>query len=496
MINTNVTPPHPVRQLLTRYNAILLAAWAARRELAGPARLADERAFLPAALSLQETPVHPAPRRAAIAIMVLFSITVAWACLSHVDVVAIAHGRIVITDRTKLVQPLENAVIKAIHVKNGDQVSEGQLLVELDATTTQADSKRLHTEKEWATSELLRTQALLKSIDSKKPPKIVSNDDAILEYKEQIDTLLKAEWSDIISKLEKLDADAAHRKAEIRTIETQLNKLQALLPTAQQREQDFIRLAKQGYVPQHDLQDRQREKLELEQDIAIQNARKSEYYSALRQNENERSVFLSETKKNLQNRYNQANLEFNRITEEIIKAEQKNALTRLNSPVSGVVQQLGVHTPGGVVTAAQVLMIIVPSNRNVIAEVQIENKDIGFVSAGQSAEIKIDAFPYTRYGTIPGTLTILAADAVSRDAMQSTQYQTEQDPSPAQANAASAFFPATLELAQSHLNIDGRKIDLSPGLSLTAEIKTGKRRIVEYLFSPLQQYADESMRER
>ena len=136
---------HPALELLTRYKAVLQAAWQARHELAGPKRLADEAAFLPAALSLQESPPHPAPRRALWAIMGLFVIALLWACVGQVDIVAVAPGRIVVSEGTKLIQPLEASVVTAIKVKDGDHVEAGHVLIELDATAPMADQVRAMT---------------------------------------------------------------------------------------------------------------------------------------------------------------------------------------------------------------------------------------------------------------------------------------------------------------------------------------------------------------
>ena len=131
--------PHPLKELLDRYTRVLRAAWEHRDQLAGPRLLVDEQAFLPAALSLQETPVHPAPRRFAIVICVVFAVAVLWSIVGRVDIVAVAPGRIVVGGRTKLIQPLERSVVKAVLVKDGDAVEEGQVLVELDGTVANAD---------------------------------------------------------------------------------------------------------------------------------------------------------------------------------------------------------------------------------------------------------------------------------------------------------------------------------------------------------------------
>lgn len=103
------TSRYPASELLACYRAIFKAAWQHRHELAGPARLADEQAFLPVALSLQETPSNPAPRRIAFVLMALFLIALAWAILGKIDIVAVAPGRIIVSDRTKAIQPLERS---------------------------------------------------------------------------------------------------------------------------------------------------------------------------------------------------------------------------------------------------------------------------------------------------------------------------------------------------------------------------------------------------
>ena len=157
-------PRHPAIELLARYRAIFQAAWQHRHELAGPARLADEQAFLPAALSLQETPVHPAPRRIAYVLMALFLIALAWAILGKIDIVAVAPGRVIVSDRTKVIQPLERSVVQRILVKDGDHVQAGQPLVELDPTTAQADKASLVETRKAAQSEWLRAQILQKML--------------------------------------------------------------------------------------------------------------------------------------------------------------------------------------------------------------------------------------------------------------------------------------------------------------------------------------------
>ncbi|MCE4556543.1 HlyD family type I secretion periplasmic adaptor subunit [Roseateles cellulosilyticus] len=472
-------PRHPFIELLARYRAIFKAAWDRRDELAGPKRMLDERAFLPAAIALQETPPHPAPHRAIIAICALFTIALLWACFGQIDIVAVAQGRVVVSQRSKTLQPLETSVVKAIHVKDGDKVKAADLLIELDSTLTAADSTRVTEERSAAQSESLRSQALLTALRQGSPPSLPA---AALKGLTDADRAsasirLQSEWADISAKLAKFAAETARRKAEIATGEQLVAKLQTTLPLAQQREKDFKSLTEQGFVANHAGQDRTRERVELERDLATAQARLQEAKAALAETEQGLQAYRAETLRTLQDREAQAGLKARQLAEEGTKADKRNQLTRLTAPVAGTVQQLAVHTTGGVVKEAEVLLVLVPDDAEVTAEVVLENKDVGFVRNGQEAAIKLETFPYTRYGTVQAQVQSITADAV-------------------QDEKRGAIFPATLVLNQSAINVDGKRIKLAPGMNLTAEIKTGKRRVIDYLLSPVQQHLDESLKER
>lgn len=465
---------HPARDLLARYKAVWQAAWQARNELAGPERLADEAAFLPAALSLQATPVHPAPRRAAVLICVLFAVVLLWSIFGKVDIVAVAHGRILVSERTKTIQPLESSVVSRVLVKDGDAVKAGQVLVELDATAANADQASVGERFRAADAELQRTTALLDALASGRLP---VNPFGTQKRRAEDAAQLHAEWQDITARLAKLDAEAQRREAEAGTVREAVAKLEATLPLARQREADVKGLADQGFMNQHAGQDRSRERIELERDLALQKARLTEAAAAIAESRRNRAAYQAETQRALRERQAQASTKREQLAQELSKTEQRTRLTQLTAPVDGTVQQLAVHTAGGVVTEAQVLMIIVPRDAEVIAEVVLENKDVGFVNAGQQAEVKLETFPFTRYGTVPATVTQLSADAVNDE-------------------KRGAIFPATMKLHRTQLDVDGKRITLVPGMNLTAEIKTGSRRVIDYLLSPVQTAAQESLRER
>ncbi len=481
--STRPDAAHPVRELARRYAAVFAVVWQHRHELAGPARHADEAAFLPAALSLQETPVHPAPRRFALAICALFVAALAWACLGHVDIVAVASGRIVVSQRTKTLQPLETSVVRQVRVKNGDAVSAGQVLVELDATNALADGATLAEQWRAAASDERHSAALLEALRLNRAPESAlpaagvdgGPDDLVDTPFER--GQLQAEWADVSARLARLGSEVAQREAQLATARAAIAKLEATLPLARQREADVKSLSAQGFMSGHAGQDRERERIIIEQDLLTERARLAEAMAAQRESVDARSAYLAETRRELGERQAQAALKRQQLTQERSKAEQRQRLTQLVAPVAGTVQQVAVHTEGGVVTPAQVLMVIVPRDALVTAEVVIDNKDIGFVNAGQAAVIKLETFPYTRYGTVGATVSSVSADAVTDE-------------------QRGAIFPAVLALQQTSIDVDGKRIGLSPGMNLSAEITTGQRRVIDYLLSPVRQAMDESLRER
>ena len=475
---------HPALELVARYRAVFRAAWTQRLELAGPRRLADEAAFLPAALSLQDTPVHPAPRRLAWVIIMLFVITLAWATLGSIDIVAVASGRIIVSDRTKVIQPFERGVVRRILVKDGDRVSAGQLLVELDPTAARADIVSLTESARAAKSECLRARTLLSllagtlkatspvALDARHIPS-----DWNAQARAEAQTQLAAEWNDIMARLGRLDAEYQRRQAEQSTVRAMVAKIEATLPIALKRERDFQALTAQGFVSSHANQDRTRERIELDRDLATQQSRLLEARAMLKEAEQARLAYLAETGKALNERMALAELKRHQYEQDLAKAFQREQLASLIAPVDGTVQQLALHTEGGVVTEAQPIMVIVPEGAELSAEVMLENKDIGFVAPGQEVVVKLETFPFTRYGVINAIVNKVTQDAITDE-------------------KRGAVFPALLKLREMHINVDGKPIKLAPGMNVTAEIKTGKRKVIEYLFGSIQKAANESLRER
>ena len=490
-----------MRALLKRYRQVWQLAWAARHELAGPRLLASEQAFLPAALSLQDTPVHPAPRRVMAIISVCFLSALLWAALGHIDVVAVAPGRVIVSERSKVIQPLEAATVRAIHVRDGQQVQEGQLLIELDST--QVGAEHSQNRQQWlaAHSEKQRTQALQTALSTGALPTLTTQSASIwcertaptqCEPWQTLRQQLSTEWQDIRSKRERLAATVQTRAGQIEVAQASIGRLQGLIGNLRQRESDYNTLAKQGFISQHGLQDKSRDRQDLENELLRVRAEHTTAMAAHQEAIKEQNAYWAEVQKGLVQRQFTSQQEIERLTQEQVKSAQRLQLLQLRAPVSGYVQQLAVFTPGGVVTPAQALMVIVPSGHEISAEVMVPNKDIGFVHAGQTVRLKLETFSFTRYGTLDGEVTWVSADALTRD-----QQNAASANNPASnGQAPLAYFPAHIKLVKNTINVDGKSMPVTPGLNVTAEIKTGRRTVLDYLLSPIQKTLDESVGER
>ena len=468
---------HAFADLFKRYAKIFRYAWSQRKATDSPSLQSHEALFLPAALSLRDTPVHPAPRIALWLIMAFALIAVLWAIFGRIDVVATAVGKIIPNDRTKVIQPMETSVVKAIHVRDGQEVKLGQLLIELDATTATADSDRLRNEALTARLEALRAQTLLTALASGVPPRLqpLVGADTPRLLAEQGQTT--GQYQEYQARQLQLQAELARRRAELQATQDQVVKLEQTAPIARQRAQDYQKLVKENFISQHGYLEREQARIEQEQDLASSRSKVAAIRAALLEAQRQQATLAAETRRQLLDQHNLSTQKAASLEQELVKADQRGRLMHMTAPVAGTVQQLAVHTVGGVVTPAQPLMVIVPKDNVLEIEAMLPNKDIGFVNPGQDAEVKVETFPFTKYGTLHGTITQVSSDAIQDEKL-------------------GLIYSTRVKLAKDTLRVENKTVRLSPGMAVTVEVKTGKRRVIEYFLSPLMQVTSESLRER
>lgn len=468
---------HALIDLYKRYARVFRHAWSHRKQLDTPGLQTHEAQFLPAALALRDTPVHPAPRIALWFIMAFAIIAVLWAAFGRIDIVATAAGKIIPNDRTKLIQPLETAVVKAIHVRDGQTVQPGQLLVELDATSATADSERLSNEALTARLEEARASAMLSALTNGHAPRLanIAGADAARMLAEQ--SQVSGQYQEYLARRSQLQAEIERRQAELQAAHELVAKLEQTAPIARKRAADYKKLVKDNFISEHGYLEREQARIELEQDLAGSRAKLSEIRAALTEAQRQQATLYAETRRLLLDQKSQAVQKAASLEQELVKAESRGRQMRLTAPVAGTVQQLAVHTVGGVVTPAQPLMVIVPKESVLEVEAWLPNKDIGFVNAGQQAEVKVETFPFTKYGALQGKVTQVSSDAIQDEKL-------------------GLVYATRVKLAKDTLRVENKTVRLTPGMAVTVEVKTGTRRVIEYFLSPLMQYGQESLRER
>jgi hemolysin D len=467
------------RELLNRYRSAWRHAWNNRKAMDPPHRLRHEVQFLPAALALQDAPVHPAPRIIQWTLMVFAALTLLWACVGEIDVVATATGKVVPSGKSKIIQPSEVAVVKAIHVHDGQAVKAGDVLVELDARITSADVERLRSDLLAAQVDNARATALLEAIQQDTQPASLQAliPQANTQQLEAAQRWVQGQYLELRSNLDMASAEIDQRSAEIQAAQAWVSKLQESLPITRELSADYKRLLDKAYIAKHAYLEKEQARLDQERELAVQQARVLELKAAKQEAERRRTGVLAQTRRAMLDLQHESNQRAAALQQELNKAEQRDRLTRLTAPVDGTVQQLAIHTDGGVVTEAQPLMVIVPSDQPVEVEAMLENKDIGFVRPGQEVEIKVETFTFTKYGVVHGTVVSISNDAIEDE-------------------KRGLLYSARIQLKENSINVGGKQIALSPGMSVRTEVKTDQRKVIDYFLSPLQQYADESLEER
>jgi hemolysin D len=439
------------RDLLDLYVAVWGHFWRKRHAMTLPEFKAHEAEFLPAELSIQTQPVSPAGRWVARILIIIILVSFLWSIFGRIDIVVNAQGKIIPGGYTKTISSIEVASVRALNVKEGQTVKAGDLLIELDTRATDIERDKSEGDRQTAWLQAERSRAILRAFETGKEPKFADLKFQDLDAQRVQDARrhLQDQWRDY--------------QAKLMRIEGEISRYSQALPLAVMRAKDYAELAKSKDVSQHAWHENEQARIELEGKLADAHYQKAS--------------LTAETRKIAQDALNEANRIAASSAQDARRARVHGDLLNLTSPVDGTVQQLSVHTVGGVVPAAQALMQIVPKQAVVEMDAFMENKDVGFVQAGQDAQVKIDAFEYTKYGTIPAKVSHVSQDAI-------------------QDEKRGLIYSVKVVLLQPTINVNGRDVTLSPGMSGSVEIKTGTRRVIEYVLAPLLQHGRESLRER
>jgi hemolysin D len=410
----------------------------------------------------------------------------AWAAFGKLDIVAVAEGKLVPQSYLKIVQPTEQGIVKEILVREGEAVGAGQVLMRMDPVLAEADAKTLLVEHHARRLALRRVDAELSGAPLKRHPDDPPEHYARVEA--QYFANLNAYQSALAqerSVLEKASHDLS-ASAEIKA------KLVQVLPHYRAQEQAFEKLAQDGFAGRLMYTDKQRERIEKEQDLrtqefAIQSAR-----ALIAQSEKKLAQISADYRRLLQTERVELAAQLEKTRQELAKLEHRHKLLELKAPQSGLVKDLATHTPGTVVGPGTILMTLVPNEERLRAEVWVTNQDVGFVRAGQEVKLKLAAFQFQKYGMVDGAVAQVSADATEGPSSNARSDARSGREGP----SAQLAFRTLIDLNSEHLESEGHRYRLAPGMQVVAEIKLGSRTVLEYLLSPVQRAFHEAGRER
>lgn len=445
---------------LFNYMRAFSLAWKARHNEPQQLLTPEESEFSPAALALVQRPVSPTLRLTALLLIALVCTAVCWVTFGHVDIVVTATGQAIPGAGTKAIASVETAVVKAIYVRESQHVKAGDILLELDASTLRSDFAKATDLAIAAQLQMARARALIKAVSSDSAPVLPAIPDASAKQISDERQALEGQYRDFHTRLGQIDQ--------------QLDQYAQELPVAEDRENIYKALLKSQDVSRDSWLDRQQQRIDIEGKLAA--AREA------------RNALIAQTLRDANDAYVDAAKAASSAKEDAHHAAiQANWLT-LRAPVDGVAQQMNVHTLGGVVQAAQPLLLVVPTNAQVQVQAFLENKDVGFVKIGQRARVKISAFDYTKYGAIDGVVSSISGDAIQGDSPSHDGTGKSEDKPPR--------YLVRVSLNTASLEVNGSSRDVVPGMAADIEIKTGNRRIIDYILSPIIRNKNESLHER
>lgn len=466
----------PYESIWTRHWRVLRDSWALETERLKTRKRWHETDFLPAALEVIETPPNPLGRLILWVLLAFLTLALIWSIVAKVDVVAVAPGKVIAAGRNKLVQSADGGVVRSILVHDGQQVRRGQPLVTLDPTSSGADREQAVANLQTAELDAARSRAILAALrggsPSFAPPSGAPGE--IVAVQRQ---LITSRLAEINAKARTLEEQAAEALATQAAAGAEITRLRDTLPFLTERANKRRILTEKGYASRLGQLELDQQRVDHERQIGVQlqnQRRASASLAGVRQQIAQmRSEAIRETLADLAKAETEARV----AREELVKATQRTGLQIVRAPVDGAVQQLAVTSEGSVLKPADPILVIVPSNADLIVEAQVLNRDVGFVRPGQRVTVKLEAFPFTRYGTLEGKLLWVSRDAI-QDEKLGPVYQTR------------------VALASNRPTGGGAPLDVSPGLQVTAEIRTAERRVIDFLLSPIKRRVEEAGRER
>ncbi|WP_087721872.1 HlyD family type I secretion periplasmic adaptor subunit [Pandoraea sp. PE-S2T-3] len=436
-----------------------------------------EREFLPAELEILETPASPAGRMVAMLIMALFFVALVWSIVGRVDMNAVAQGKVVPVGGTQSIQPFEIGIVRKILVDDGQQVKKGDLLVVLDSVEEHADLMQLERQLTTAQLDAGQVQDFLATLDGHAGAPAWDTGTGSAIQVERARSLLASHQAIFRAKVASVAAQRAEDDAMLAASASEIERLKVRRDVLANKESALKTLLEHNGVARLKWLEAQQELAENDQTLNAERQRSRQHRATLARLAEDLNQARAEFRREALTELTKANDQMREAQLSIDRYRQREQYRFLRAPVDGTVQQRAIHTVGGVVQPAQTLMIVVPHDVPLAVEAKVLNQDAGFVKAGQAVTLKIEAYSYTKYGTLAGTVEHVSQDAVNDEKL-------------------GPVYMARIRLPRESVSQNGHVLHIQTGMAVTVEIKTDERRVIDYLLSPIKEVTSESFGER
>lgn len=463
----------------------------------------EDKEFLPAALEIRDTPASPLATGFVWLVAAGLAAAILWSSLARLDIFAVASGRVQVSGRSKVAQAFDTGKVRSVLVQNGSAVKAGDMLVELDPTEAEADLEGRRVQLEATEAEVARREVQIAALEAQAPPgepAFPATVGAAVRQREA--AVLKAELGQYLATRESMLAQIAERSAQAERFTSSIAARQRLMAVLRERATMRETLASKSAGTRAAVIDAVQLVEQTSADLAYDQGQLVEVRAAATSLDRRLDQLMQESIAAQVQKLAEAAQKRDALRQEVVKATLKLDRTRIVAPLDGTVQQLAVTTLGQVVSPGSALLVVVPSGGTIEIEALVQNKDVGFVTPGQHATVKVDAFPFTRYGTLDGTVVRVSRDAIDeRDASGSSDSLSVArgsgvSPVSGTPRTQNLVFPVTVELVRDTIVTESGDVRLSPGMTATVEIRTGSRRVIDYVLAPVRETVSQAGHER
>lgn len=427
----------------------------------------DKHEFTPLLVEIEERPTSPLGRSLLWSILAFIAIALLWLFFAKIDVVVSARGKVVPDGEIKTLQPVETGVISTILIKEGQSVKKGEVLMEIDPSVTESDLASKQKNLSLLELEITRLDALI----NERPfnPSATDQDTAAIVTQQMMYTSGKLAYD---QQRQVLQEQIRQNNEATETAKTDLSRLKQLFISAKDHEARLKEVL--DIIAKKDYEDAKNQRVEYQEQLTMKEHVIAQSQGKLNELGQQLRLVTQEYRNKLLTELTQKSKEATALRTEVQTSLFRHSKQRIIAPVDGYIGKLLVHTVGGVVTPAEKLVTLIPKNVPLIIKATVLNQDIGFITKKMEAAVKIDTFDFQKYGLIHGTVKHIADDAIDDEKL-------------------GPVYEIAISPVETTLHVEGKELTINPGMSVTAELKVGKRRVIEFFIYPMIKYLDEGL---